>query len=179
MKKSNSTEKIEKYLKNLTKEELVTLILKFAPKTFLDALHIQFVDEDEAKVIFANIRQEINNLFVDEELLYNPSEFEHQLSTRLELLRCLWDKLSTETENLILEIITNTEKAFEDGYLYTENYGRKDDYFESEDINNYIVSFVNNLPENKKLIYIKKLRDVLENFGYSTFLGIEKKLFNS
>ena len=85
--------------------------------------------------------------------------------------------ISAQPRDLIIRIIEEVEQAFEEGYLYIENYdGQGDDYFESEEVNDYIFCFVSNLTKELKSNYTKKLRKVLANSGYSTFLSIERKL---
>ena len=126
--------------------------------------------------IFDKTSKTIDNLLSDEELLYNPSEFEHELLKQLERLRGLWDKLPSQIGVLIIKIMEDVEQAFEDGYLYIEKYGEEDDYFESEDVNDYVFHFVNTLPREIKIDYIEKLNEVFNNSGYSTFLSVERKL---
>ncbi len=176
MSKANSKKKIQTYLDSLTKEELINLILKFAPQSFLDSIDSQFASQDEAKLIFKEASEAVNTILSDESLLYSPSEFERKLLKELEKIRGLWDKLPSEIGDLIIKIIEDVEQAFEDGYLYIENYGKEDEYFESEDINDYIFHFTSNLAKNMKSSYTRKLKKVISNCGYSTFSSIEKKL---
>lgn len=177
MSKSNSKKKIINYLESLTKEQLIDLILKFAPQSFLNSINVQFALQDEAVLILEETSKAITTILSDEELLYNPSEFERELFKQLEKIRGLWDKFPSQIGDLIVRIIEEVEQAFEDGYLYIQNYGQEDDYFESEDVNDYIVCFVSNLPKNLQPNYLQKLRIALDNCGYSTFLSVERKLF--
>jgi hypothetical protein len=176
MSKPNSKKKILNYLENLSKEDLIDLVLKLAPQSFLDNINSQFSSQDEALLLFKEASRDIKIILSDESMLYNPSEFERELLKQLEKIRGLWDKLSLQIGDLIIQIIEDIEQAFEDGYLYIENYDQEDEYFESEDVNEYICHFANSLPENMKLNYMKKLKKVLQNSGYSTFLSIEKNL---
>lgn len=169
-------EKIKNYLNSFTKEELINLVLKFAPQNFLDTIYMQFASQNEAEILFKRVAKDINTILSDEELLYDPSKFEDKLLKQLEKLRGLWDKLPLEIGSLILKIMQDIEEAFEEGYLYIDHYGEEDDYFESEIVNDYIFHFASNLPENIKSSYIKDLRAVLEEFRFSTFLSIEEKL---
>lgn len=109
--------------------------------------------------------------------MYDPSGFEHELVQQLEKLRGLWEKLPSQIGDVIITIIEDVEHAFEDGYLYLEKYGDDDDYFESEEVNEYVVHFVKTLPKDIQGDYIEKLKEVLHNAGYSTFLSVERKLF--
>ena len=176
MSKANSKSKIRNYLESLTKDELITLILKFAPQSFIDNINSQFASKKEALTIFDKTSKKIDDILSDEELLYNPSGFERELLKQLEKLRGLWDKLPSQIGDLIIKMVEDVEQAFEDGYLYIEKYGEEDDYFESEDVNDYIFRFVNTLPKEIKFDYIEKLNELLNNSGYSTFMSVERKL---
>lgn len=176
MSKANSKSKIRNYIESLTKDELITLILKFAPQSFIDNINSQFVSKKEALTIFDKTSKKIDNILSDEELLYNPSGFERELLKQLEKLRGLWDKLPSQIGDLIIKMVEDVEQAFEDGYLYIEKYGEEDDYFESEDVNDYVFRFVNTLPKEIKFDYIEKLNELLNNPGYSTFMSVERKL---
>ena len=176
MSKANSKSKIRNYIESLTKDELITLILKFAPQSFIDNINSQFASKKEALTIFDKTSKKIDNILSDEELLYNPSGFERELLKQLEKLRGLWDKLPSQIGDLIIKMVEDVEQAFEDGYLYIEKYGEEDDYFESEDVNDYVFRFVNTLPKEIKFDYIEKLNELLNNAGYSTFMSVERKL---
>ena len=176
MSKANSKKKTQNYLESLTKEELIGLILKFAPQNFFDTIDSQFASQGEAMILFAEASEAINTILSDESLLYSPSEFGRKLLKQLEKIRGLWDKLPSQIGDLIIKIIEDVEQAFEDGYLYIEHYDKEDEYFESEDINEYIFSFTSSLPKDMKSNYTRKLKKVISNCGYSTFSSIEKKL---
>ena len=146
------------YLKSLTKEELIDLIINLAPQSFLDNINSKFSPQKNALLIFNQVAKTITSLFNDEELLYSPSQFESKLLTQLEKLRGLWDRLPSEIGDLMITTMENVEQAFEEGYLYLERYGQEDDYFESEEVNQYIVDFVNNLQPEIKSNFLKNLQ---------------------
>jgi hypothetical protein len=174
--KTRSTDKTRKYLESLTRDELTDLILKFSPQSFIANINSQFFSKKEALTTFDKTSKTIDKIFSDEELLYSPSGFERELLKQLEKLRGLWDKLPSQIGDLIIKMIEDVEQAFEDGYLYIERYGEEDDYFESEDVNDYVFHFVNNLPDEMKIEYVERLREILNNSGYSTFMSAERKL---
>lgn len=172
----SSTENIDNYLQSLTKEELISLILKLAPQTFFDAINAQFASQKEAKTIFKKVAKAIDDILDDDRLLYEPSRFTEKLLEQLEKLRGLWDKLPSEIGGLLLKLIQAVEQAFENGYLYIERYDRADDYFESEVVNDYIFRFTSSLPSELKSDYIEELKALLEGASYSTFLSISERL---
>ncbi len=85
MSSSNSTKQIRNYLQGLTKEELIYLIFKFSPQSFLDNINSQLASQSEALVIFNQASKAINNILADENLLYNPSGFERELLKQLDI----------------------------------------------------------------------------------------------
>ena len=87
--------------------------------------------------------------------------------------------MPSQIGELIIKIIEDVEQAFEDGYLYIENYGEEDNYFESEEVNEYVFHFVKTLPKDIQRDYVEQLKEVLQNSGYSTFMSVEKKLAKS
>ncbi len=176
MSKARSTDKVRHYLESLTKDELIHLIVKFAPQSFIENIQSQFASQEEALTIFKKASKRIGSILSDEDLLYNPSGFERELLQQLEKLRGLWDTLPSEIGDVIITIIADVEQAFEDGYLYLKNYGEEDEYFESEKVNEYVFHFVKTLPEEIQGAYIEKLQEVLDDSGYSTFLSVERKL---
>ena len=80
----------------MTKEQLIDLILKFATQSFLDSINVQFATQDEAVLILEETSKAITTILSDEELLYNPSEFERELLKQLEKIRGLWDKFPSQ-----------------------------------------------------------------------------------
>ena len=176
MSKTRSTTKARKYLENLTRDELIDLIVKFDPQNFIDNINSQFASKKEALTIFDKTSKTIDKILSDDELLYSPSEFERELLKQFEKLKGLWDKLPSQSGDLIIKMIEDVEQAFEEGYLYIERYGEEDDYFESEDVNDYVFRFVNQLPDEMKIDYVERLREILNNSGYSTFLSVKRKL---
>ena len=173
--KANS-DPVQAYLEKLTKDELIDFIIKFAPESFFETVKGQLGSEQEAVAMFQHISRAIDVMLADEELLYHPSGFERELLQQLERLRGLWEKLPIEIGGLIVTIIKKVEQAFEDGYLYLEEYGGEDEYFESEDVNTYIVQFVKTLPQHISREYIEQLKGVLHEAGYSTFMSVERQL---
>ena len=72
MSKTRSTTKARKYLENLTRDELIDLIVKFAPQSFIDNINSQFASKKEALTIFDKTSKTIDKILSDDELLYSP-----------------------------------------------------------------------------------------------------------
>jgi len=171
-----SHEPMRTYLESLTKKELIGMIVKYAPPSFFEIIEGRLANQQEAITMFRRIARKIDAVLDNDELLYNPGGFERELFKQLERLRGLWEKLPTEIGELILSLIRTVEQAFEDGYLYLERYDDEDDYFESEEVNTYIVQFVKSLPQPLQNEYLEQLEKVLGESGYSTFMSVGKQL---
>ena len=133
MKKSNSIEKIENCLGSLTKEELISLILKLASQPFFDAINAQFASQSQAKAIFRKVAKAVNTILSDERLLYDPSKFTEELLEQLEKLRGLWDKLPSEIGGLLLKTDSGLLiKLLRMATCILKNMTQRDEYFESQ-----------------------------------------------
>lgn len=176
MSKSNSKKTTRNYLNSLTKKELIDLIFKLAPQSFLDQINSQFTSQEDAGTIFAQASKAIVLILSDEIFLFSPSKFERELLKQLGKIGGLWDKLPLKIGDLLITIIEEIDQAFEDGYLYIEKYEEDDDYFESEEVNDYIFRFVSNLPQDMKNDYLKNRKKALDNCGHSTFSSVERRL---
>jgi hypothetical protein len=85
----------------------------------------------------------------------------------------LFHRIATEIGELILFIIRSIEQAFNEGYLYLDNY-YQDDYFESEAFCEYVIAYVKQLPFEAKTYYLGQLDQALNEMSYDTFYSIKE-----
>ena len=78
MNNANSTDKVQSYLENLTKDELIHFVLEFAPPSFIENIKSQFASEKEVLTLFDKVSKAIDSMLSDEELLYKASGFERE-----------------------------------------------------------------------------------------------------
>ena len=64
MNKTSSTDKVRNYLESLTKDELIALILKLAPQSFIDNINSQFASKKEALTIFNTVSKTIDEILL-------------------------------------------------------------------------------------------------------------------
>ena len=163
---------LKDYLKSLPKKELIRLVMKFAPGGYITEVLNRKAPGIDAEAIFKKADKKIRKFFKDDELLYDPYSMEEALLKQLQTLKGLEERLQNEIGELILFIIRNVDDAFNEGYLYSDNYP-DDDIFESEEFCEYIITFVKQLPFNEKRGYIIQLDQVLNEMSYDTFSVIE------
>ena len=163
---------LKKYLNNLSKDDLIQLVMKFAPQNFIKEIHNREVHAKDAKIIIKKAENKIRKFFTNDDLLNDPQGMEDALITEMEYLKGLEKSISVEIGELILFIIRSIDDAFSAGYLYIEDY-YQDEYFESEAFCEYVIAFVRQLPFEEKTSYLLQLNQALDEMSYSTFNVIE------
>ncbi len=163
---------IRKSLKTLSKKELSELVIKFAPIAFLEEIRNRNAPEIDASAIFEKAKKEIKKCFKNDELLYDPEGMESALLKNLLKLKGLEPKLQKEIGELLLSVIKSVDKAFDEGYLYLDDW-HNDSYFESEEICEYAIAYVRQLPFDLKMFYLLQLDDELDSVSYDTFNTIQ------
>jgi hypothetical protein len=167
----------KQYLSALDKNELIKLVDKYAPKSFRNEINNRNSDSSVAQKAFRSVRKNIEEIFNDEELLFSPSDFEASLTGQLEKLKGFEKQLPKEIEDLIIYLIENVNNAFDEGYLYIDNYSYED-YFESEAFCEFVCEFTGNLPFNEKIEFLIRLDTALNYMSYDTFEEIGENFTN-
>jgi len=170
----NSLEFIKSHLQQLPKEELVNLVMKFAPENYIIQIQNSKTDKKDAGKIFTKVEKKILGFFNDEELLWDPSGMETALMNQLNKLKGLEKQLSDVIGKLILKIMMEVNEAFDEGYLYIDNY-YEEDYFESQEFDNYVILYIKQLPFKEKISFLQEIDNALGQMSYSTFEGIPNK----
>jgi hypothetical protein len=164
---------LKKYLKSLSKDNLIQLVMKFAPPDFVTEVQNRELPVTDAEAIFRKTEKKIRKFFEDEELLYDPEDMEKALMLQLNQLKGLETRIAAEIGELILFIIRSVEDAFNEGYLYLDNY-YEDDFFESVAFCEYVIAYVKHLPFKSKIDFLPKLDQALNEMSYDTFYAIEE-----
>jgi hypothetical protein len=161
---------IDDYLKGLEKDQLIDLVKQFAPTRFFNEIGNKSVGASDAQKIFKGVEKAIKSAFTDDELLYSPSDFAGVIGGQASRLKGLEKQLKIEIGELILFVIDKVEEAFDDGYLYIDNYYDGDDYFEQpEEFEELVVGYVRSLSHAEKVDFLMKLDDRLTKTNYDAF----------
>ncbi len=171
---AESLDFLKSHLKQLPKEELIKLVMKFAPEEYILQAHNRETGKKDANKIFTQAEKKILGFFNNEEMLWDPSGMETALMSQLNKLKGLEDQIPDQIGELILKIMQEVNNAFDEGYLYIDNY-YNEDYFESNQFDNYVISYIRQLPVIEKMSFLEKLDDTIELMSYNTFEGIPQK----
>jgi hypothetical protein len=167
-----------KYLDSLSREELIGLADKYASSQFKTEIINKNSGKAEAMAVFRKVRNKIEKLFKDEELLFSPSEFEGALLFNLNKLKGFESHLKLEIGEIILFIITEVNSAFDSGFLYVEDF-RGDNFFESEEFCDFVAGFVRQLEFVERIEFLEGLDESINYMEYSTFeqIGLDFSVY--
>lgn len=161
------------FVKNLPKEKLVELFLKYAPESYREEVINQHLDGSLAKAAFDKLSKQIKRIFDNEELLYEPSDFESKLVGLSEKLSGFWDKFPDETGDIFLFCINRIVEIQDEGLLYNSYY---DEALDGRSFLEIIQRYGANLPFKQKIEFVGKLEKELESFSYDTFYSYPDEL---
>jgi len=162
------------HLKKLTKDELINLVIRYAPDNYIRQIQNSKSTQKDASAIFDKVEKKVRENLSDEELLWDPSGMDAAIMKQLNKLKGLENQLHERISQLLLMIMESIDAAFDEGYLYIDNY-YEEDYFESSEFNNYAISFAQKLSFEDKFRFIQELNTTIGGMGYSTFEEIPKK----
>ncbi len=160
------------YLQSLSKNELVSLVEKYAPERFRTEVNNKYANSSESQKIFHKVEQKIRKYFNDDDLMYHHNDFSDTIDKELAKLVGLEKPLHEEIESLLFYVIQEVERAFDNGYLYDDY---NDDFYEtSQNFDEFVARYVACLKSSEKTAFLAKLDAVLNNQSYSTFEGLRE-----
>jgi len=162
------------YLESLRKDELIGLVLDYAPKNFFIAIDNQFSGKEHAAKSFLKVKNGVQRLFTKTELLYDPSAFEETLLKQFDQLKGLEKLMKSEIGALIFYVVNEIEKSIDEGYLYTDDYN--EEYFDSARLEEFIISYAKSLPFEEKINFMNEFTTVIQSQNYDTFSNVIRLL---
>lgn len=174
---NNQEKDISSHLMSLSKEELVNLIIKFAPGQFVDEIKNRSTNVQDAKSIFKKVESDIQKKFTNWRLLEDPEAFERSLTDTFRRLSGLEIHLVKEIESIIFYIIQEVDNAIDEGHLY-DHYNDKD-FESSEAFDHLILKYTLALPFKEKMAFLEKMEEQLSQLSYDSFAGLRGLSFNS
>lgn len=166
-----SSTSLEDYLQSLSKEQLIGLVTGFAPESFRTEIRNRFSGKEDALTIYLRVQKSIEKIFKNENLLHSPSAFEQALMKQVSQLKNLEHQIPCEIGDLILFIIKEIDDGYDEGYFYTDHYN-DEEYFSSEDFENFVLDYLKGLSFKEKTDYLMRLEETLHNQSYDTFSGL-------
>ena len=157
----NNKDSFKKYLESLSKEELIKLIIEYAPEKFRKKIELKDLSGKESGKIVAAIEKKIKKIFPIKDYC-SSVEVEKPLTEYLEELSPFYSKEPEHIFNLFIFILKELDTATNEGMFHYDDYDEGN--FDFSDLNNFILDFLKNLSSKQKMNY---LYEILETSEYS------------
>ena len=169
-----SVDYFKDYLTKLSKDELINLVMRYAPDSFIRQIQNSKSTQKDATAIIDKVEKKIHDYLKDEELLWDPSGMDAAIMKQLDKLKGFENQIRDRIGKLLIMIMENINEAFDEGYLYIDNY-YEENFYESDDFNQYVISFIQKLSFENKLGFIQELDKTLGLINYGTYDEIPNK----
>jgi len=173
-KQKDSKEQIfHRHLESLSNEELMKLVKKFAPQSFIDQIFFSNSSESSAIENFTLIKKKIDKLLngVD----YGETDIEAKLLSSFKLLQSFWKVIPEKVAELIADTIQKIEEMSDEGYFYNDY---NDEFCDFSAISDNIAEFLASLPTNLKIKYFDKLLEINASSETFSFARRINDIFN-
>lgn len=151
------------YLKSLSKDELIQLLVKWAPSDFYKYVKDKTSPTKQAESLLNKTTKAINRLFKDDDFLYDPIAFENKLIQLLNEISGLYEKIPQQIADLLIAILEEIEFLEEDGYLYQDY---PEEVFDGERLEQFILEFLVGLDSQLKIDFITQLQRFSEHHSF-------------
>lgn len=174
----------EQHLKTLSKDELITLLIQYAPQSFRDiiqnkndAVKLKSASSIQQDQIFKDLQSKIEKLFGKEIYAQDIEAFEAKMLVYFEKMRGLWSSKIQEIVDLFCWIFEQVDEKFEDGELwgYGDEWG-VELYFEGKELLEYLIEFAKEIPVKEKAKALNTLWEGLNGMGHATFFDFKIRL---
>ena len=169
---SSDTEIFLDYLNTLSKEKLVDLVDRFAPKIYRMEVAIKTASSDEIEVHLQQIKRAIQFTLNDDELLYAPNKFMDVALKHLEYLKVHINCATRQVFEIVFDFVSDIEEKNYEGYLYSDNYYYGgEEFFDFEFFSEKIIDMINSVDDPKDQAEV--LLDFASLCGDSNYMYID------
>ncbi|CAA6825688.1 MAG: Unknown protein [uncultured Sulfurovum sp.] len=169
------------YFETLSKAELIELLMEFSPENFKKEIILKDAPVEALNIRINEIASSIKYDIDDEELLYNPEQFQEKISEYMENLKIFVNQNPDEVFEIVFELVVEIEEKQEEGYLWIDYYDhRGEEYFDFDVFSDEIMALINKIQDRKSQLRLFMAFGALANSsGYLPFsyerLEIEDK----
>ena len=146
-------DKVLEHLQTLSNSELIELVTKFAPDSFIKEIILNDAPSEELNVRINEIACSIKMDLNDEDLLYNPERFQKNISEYMENLKPFVNKNPDEVFEIVFDLAEQIESLQEEGYLYIDRY-YDEEYFDFDTLSSEIMELIYRVTDRQKQLDI-------------------------
>jgi len=146
-------DKVLEYLQTLSGAELIELVVEFAPDSFIKEIILNDAPVEELNIRINEIASSIKMDVNDEDLLYNPEQFQKNISEYMESLKPFVAKSCDEVFEIVFDLAEEIEDKLENGYLYIDHY-YDESYFDFDTFSLEIMELIGKITDGQKQVEI-------------------------
>jgi len=146
-------DKITEHLQTLSNSELIELVTKFAPDSFIKEIILNNAPTEELNVRINEIASAIKMDIDDEDLLYNPEKFQKNISEYMENLKPFVHKNCDDVFEIVFDLAEEIEDKQEEGYLFLDHY-YDESYFEFDTFSSEVMELISKITDSQKQVEI-------------------------
>jgi len=159
-------DKVLEHLQTLSSAELIELVVQFAPDSFIKEIILNDAPVEELNIRINEIASAIKMDVDDEDLLYNPEQFQKNISEYMERLKPFVAKSCDEVFEIVFDLAEEIEDKLENGYLYIDHY-YDESYFDFDTFSLEIMELIGKITDGQKQVEIfVKFAEICSGSGY-------------
>jgi uncharacterized Zn finger protein len=136
------------YFETLSKVELIELLMEFSPENFKKEIILKDAPVEELNIRINEIASSIKFDIDDEELLYNPEQFQERMSEYMENLKIFVNQNPDEVFEIVFDLAMEIEEKQENGYLWVDHY-HSEEYFDFDIFSDEIMALINKIEDKE------------------------------
>ena len=143
-------DKVLDYFETLSKVELVELLMEFAPENFKKEIILKDAPIAELNIRINEIASSIKFDIEDEDLLYNPEQFQEKISEYMNNLKIFVNQNPNEVFEIVFDLAEEIEEKQENGYLWIDHYDyRGEEYFDFDILSDEIMALIHKVEDKE------------------------------
>ncbi len=135
------------YLSTLEKEELVSLVDRFAPENYRIEVAMHDASEQETQKAMKRLEVLMFHRIEDTHLLYDPAAFFNIVDEYLNMLDAYLVKAPEEVFEKVFDLAEKITDLSDEGYLYCDSYYSECEYFDYDSFSKKIVKMINRIDD--------------------------------
>ena len=137
------------YLSGLEKEELVTLVDRFAPENYRIEVAMRDASEQDTEKAMKQLEALMSHRMQENHLLYDPNAFFDKVEEYLEMLGAYLAKVPEKVFEMVFDLAEKITDLNDEGYLYCDSYYSECEYFDYDSFSKKIVEMINRVDDAK------------------------------
>jgi len=146
--KNKDAENFLAYLSGLKKEELITLVDRFAPENYRIEIAMRNASILETEKAIQKLQVLMYRTMQNHHLLYDPDAFFDEVEKYLEMLEAYLSKNPEMVFNAVFDLAKKISELSDNGFLFSDSYYDEYNYFDYDTFSVKILKLINRISDD-------------------------------